>query len=74
MYKATFQSTHFTFEAYGETEKVALASIKVGLSRHGAEYGIEPDWWHECEGDIYTFEITLGSCYRDNEQIKQYTF
>jgi hypothetical protein len=72
MYKSLFQSTHFSFEAYGETEKVAIASLKLGLTNHAKQYQIEPDWWHECEGDIYTVEISLGSCYRDNDKIPQY--
>lgn len=72
MYKSLFQSTHFSFEAYGETEKVAIASLKLGLTNHAKQYGIESDWWHECEGDIYTVEIHCGSCYRDNDIIPQY--
>ena len=72
MYKALFQSTHFSFEAYGETKAVAIASLKLGLTRHAKQYEIEPDWWSDCEGDIYTVEIELGSCYRDNDKIPQY--
>lgn len=72
MYKATFESFRFSFEAYGETEKVAIASLKLGLNRHAKQYGIESDWWHEYQGDINTMEIECGSCYRDYDKIEQY--
>jgi hypothetical protein len=73
MFKALFDSRNFSFEAYGETEKVAIASLKVGLTNHAKQYDIEPDWWKQYEGDIFTVEIALGSCYRDNgEKIPQY--
>lgn len=72
MYKANFESSRFSFEAYGETEKVAIASLKLGLVRHAKQYGIEPDWWVKYEGDINTIEIECGSCYRDYEKIGQY--
>jgi hypothetical protein len=72
MYKAMFDSRNFSFEAYGETEQVAINSLKLGLVRHAKQYDIEPDWWEIYGGDIFTTEIHCGSCYRDNELIKQY--
>lgn len=72
MYKAIYDSRNFTFEAYGETEKVAIASMKVGLRNHAKQYGIELDWFEPYIGDIYTVEFALGSCYRDSEKINQY--
>ena len=73
MYKAMFDSRNFSFEAYGETEEVAIASLKVGLTNHAKQYRIEPDWWEVYSGDIFAIEIECGSCYRDNgEKIPQY--
>ena len=73
MFKALFDSRNFSFEAYGETEKVAIDSLKVGLTNHAKQYDIECDWWHKYDGDFYTIEIHCGSCYRDNgEKIPQY--
>jgi hypothetical protein len=73
MHKAIFNSHRFSFEAYGETEKVAIASLKVGLTNHAKQYDIELDWWHKYQDDFYTIEIQCGSCYRDNgEKIPQY--
>jgi hypothetical protein len=71
MYRATFISSNFTFEAFGETKQVAIASLELGLHRHAKQYDIDPDWWKEFSGDLYTTEIHCGSCYRDNEKIPQ---
>ena len=75
MYKAKLDSWNFTFEAYHDNEILAKEHLKLGLSNHAKQYNLEPDWWHEYLGDIYTVEIKLGtpsfnSCYRDNELIK----
>jgi hypothetical protein len=72
MFKANYQSRNFSFEAYGETEKVAIASLKLGLKNHAKQYDIPPNWWKEYGEEIYTNEIALGSSYRDNEKIPQY--
>jgi len=69
IYQAVFQSWRFEFAAYGKTEAEAIATLKKGLIRHAAGYDIDPDWWEDYAGDIYTVEITLGACYRDNTPI-----
>lgn len=69
IYKAAFESWRFDFAAYGKTEAEAIETLKKGLDRHAKGYDIETDWWHDYAGDIYTVEITLGACYRDNTPI-----
>lgn len=74
MYKAIFDSWNFQFEAYAGTEALAREHLKLGLANHAKQYGLEKDWWHDYQGDIYTIEIKLGtpsfnSCYRDNHLI-----
>jgi hypothetical protein len=68
-YRAAFQSQRFDFTAYGQTESDAVAALKKGLDQHAKDYAIDPDWWHECAGDIYAIEVGFGGCYRDNEPI-----
>ena len=70
MIKAIFESPRFSFEAYGQTASHAINALKKGLCKHGEEYGIEPDWWKEYEGDIYTIYIKLNECYRDSSIVK----
>lgn len=71
MHRATFISTNFTFEAFGKTKDEAISCLEIGLTRHAKQYDLDPDWWKEFGGDLYTIEINLGNCYRDNELIKQ---
>lgn len=70
MYRATFISSNFTFEAFGRTKQEAISCLELGLSCHAKQYDLDPDWWKEFSGDLYTTEIALGNCYRDNELIK----
>jgi len=69
IYKAAFESWRFEITAYGPTDKEAIAALKKGLTHHAKQYGIEADWWHDYEGDIYVIEIKMGECYRDKEEI-----
>jgi hypothetical protein len=68
-YKAQFYSRYFDFNAYGKTEAESIEVLKKGLNNHAKQYGIEPDWWKEYECDIYSIEVGLNGCYRDNEPI-----
>ena len=68
-YKARFETWKFDFTAYGHTKAEAIATLKKGLDKHANDYDLESDWWHEYECDIYTIEVGLEGCYRDNEPI-----
>jgi len=72
MFKASFKAVNYSFEAYGETEDVAIASLKLGLRNHAKENDFDSEWWQIYKHKFSTAEISLGSCYRDNEQIPQY--
>lgn len=69
MIKATFESRHFSFEAYGQTTSHAVNALKRGLSKHGEVEAQDPDWWKPYESDINITHIKLNQCYRDYDQI-----
>ena len=69
MYKSKLETRNFYFETLGTTKKDALKQLKKGLTMHGKQYGIDPNWWHEYVEEIYTLEIKQGVVYRDNEII-----
>ena len=68
-YQAKFDSYNFMFTAFGETEAKAIMTLKLGLIQHSRDYGIDRDWWKDCENDIYAIEVGFDGCYRDNEAI-----
>ena len=68
-YQAKFDSINFQFTAFGKTEAKAIMALKLGLIQHSRDYGIDRDWWKEYANDIYTIEVGLDGCYRDNEAI-----
>jgi hypothetical protein len=71
MFRAYFDSRHFSFEAYGSTREKAISALKKGLRSHGRTYGdrITPNWWKEYECDIFAYEINLNHAYRDRSEI-----
>lgn len=71
MIKARLDTTNFCFEAYGSTIAGARAALIDGLKTHARQYGIDTDWWSECQGDIYTTPIQLNRAYRDDEPIRE---
>jgi len=68
--KATYESTNFTFTAYGESETHAVNTLKRGLDQHTTDYGLDVGWWHKYSADIYVQHIELNKAYRDNEPLK----
>ena len=68
-YRARLESWRFDFTAYGQTKEAAIDALKKGLEQHAKDYAIDSDWWHEIQNDIYTIEVGLGGCYRDNSPI-----
>jgi hypothetical protein len=68
--KATYESTNFTFTAYGETETHAVNTLKRGLDQHTTDYGLDVGWWHKFSNDIFVEEIQLNEAYRDHELLK----
>jgi len=68
MFKATFESRNFTFEAYGETVDAALEALHKGWDEHVRQSGATIPWSEVLE-DSTVQPITLGGCYRDNEPL-----
>lgn len=57
MWRAEYQSKHFCFEAYGETEEETRAYLLEGLRTHGKQCGLPDDWFHQdevCPVEIFT--------------------
>lgn len=69
MWVAKYESTNFSFEAYGETELKARKALISGLKRHAEQYNCEPDWY--CREDIWAYEVTAGSVLRDCEELSK---
>ena len=67
IYRATYESSHFEFEAYGLTSSEALKALKAGLEKHTEQYDLERGWYSKDDLNIYTFE--LGVPYRDTDVI-----
>ena len=69
VFLAIGESRNFSFKALGSTEAQALDNLTKGLTTHGEQYQIDPEWFKEW-ADIYAIELTMGACYRDNSEIK----
>jgi len=67
---AIYESTNFTFTAYGESETHAINTLKRGLDQHTTDYGLDVGWWHPYANDIYVQFIEVGKTYRDHESLK----
>jgi hypothetical protein len=65
LYMASFESSNFSFDAFGETREEALAALKAGLRVHGLRCGIPSHWWEEYADDIVVREVRTGHAYRD---------
>ena len=72
MWIATYETRHFSSEAYGATEDEARSALTAGLKAHAAEYGATADWLEEAlsaeEWECRLVEA--GRCYRDREAMK----
>lgn len=73
MWKATLETSHFDFEAYGRTESGARTVLLNGLRAHGRQYGCAKAWYREYIADVQTQEIVSGVCYRDRDLIERGT-
>ena len=71
MIKIELYTTNFHFEAYADTPARAKKVLLDGLLRHAEQYGLEKDWWHKYEDEIYMKQIEIGQAYRDNEILKE---
>ena len=67
MIRATLDTRHFSFEAYGQNSAAARAALIEGLNRHAAMYQLPADWFYA--DDIEYAEIEIGRAYRDSKLI-----
>ena len=70
-YKATLETRHFSFEAFGEDDLAALRVLKEGVQIHCKQY--EADFgrlWREVEQDAKVSPWLIGRAYRDGEPLK----
>ena len=71
IYRAFYESRSFTFEAYSTEESHAKICLVDVLNRHGEQYGCEPVWWGGNLDDLSIQKITLGTGYRDGEEVEE---
>jgi hypothetical protein len=62
-YVATLTTRHFAFEAYGDSESAAQATLLRGLKLHLKQYPLAKI--REMMTDAEIHFVRLGECYRD---------
>ncbi|MHB8226251.1 hypothetical protein [Acidithiobacillus sp.] len=71
IFVASLETAHFSFLATGATEDMAKSALTNGLKKHAAQYGIQKNWWHECQDDIHVSECPAGGCLRDGDLLPE---
>lgn len=77
IYRVSFHTRHFDFEAHDTDKDAAIAAMTRGLRKHAEQYGLTSGWWHE-EYPEQTpldeiFEVSSfepGVAYRDRSALK----
>ena len=69
LFRATLDTRHFTFEAFGTTEAEAMETLAGGLVRHAGRHMLDADWADEDLMGVEPVEIETGICLRDGEPI-----
>jgi hypothetical protein len=63
LYRASFESRSFSFEAYGKTEDEAEKVMMKGLRKHTKNYGLpNNDWWERYDINVNKFELGKAYC------------
>ena len=76
-FRASYDSSHFSFEGYGITHEDAVAACMKALDKHGRQYKCARNWWTFPEGDaaarndenMAVYQIKIGGAYRDREAL-----
>ena len=68
IYRASYESRSFNFEAYGKTKTDALKTIAAALNKHTIQFNCDPDWFDHDSINVVAY--TLNTPYRDYEVIK----
>jgi hypothetical protein len=69
MFRAALETRHFSFEAFGETEKHARAMMAELWADHCIEYE-QPNNFDEFEDGVNVMEFSIGRGYRDGSEVK----
>lgn len=67
IYRASLDSRHYTFEAYGESVIDAENALLDGLSKHAKQYSLASNWFEKTDIEVTGFYLGVG--YRDRESI-----
>jgi hypothetical protein len=74
IWRAAYDSRHFSFEAYAFTKEAAINELITGLRLHARQYDLEPDWWEDqrvaAEDQFDVREYELGVAYRDHQPLR----
>lgn len=72
IYKASYESSHFSFDAYGKTMTEAVHVLRKTLRKHAEQCRIKKDWFlNESGGFEYNLsEVSVGCGYRDSSPIE----
>ena len=70
IYKASLETQHWDFEAYGSTAMVAERALHRGIEEHCRRMAIAPRTFkQEFRDSIVLACIEMGACYRDREKL-----
>ena len=76
LWVAEYESRHFSFQAVGFSEQEARQALLRGLQRHGAQTGLDADWFawgyssvDEFLSEVNVDEVPVGGCLRDHSAI-----
>jgi len=73
LWRASFESRSFSFEAYGESEDDARAAMGRTLRAHQRQYRLDRGWARDMldpdAGNVGIYPIAVGHGYRDGERI-----
>ena len=68
MFRAALETRHFSFEAFGETEKHARATMANLWRDHCVQYE-QPNNFEEFEDGVNVMEFHIGRGYRDGSEV-----
>lgn len=68
IYVAYLQTPSYEFQAFGITEAETMQLMKKAWKKHMKETGATGGW-QMFKDDVCVYEIEVGKCYRDKEEI-----
>lgn len=68
---ASHDSRHFSFDAFGSTEKEAREAFQRGLDEHARQHAfrVSREWADEVMAELDVRQVQLGAAYRDREPL-----